>query len=1330
MKTMFRSQELWDLVENGFEDQNPPEPDQRLRENRKKDAKALFFIQSALDEEIFSRISTVNTSHEAWEILRQEYMGDQKVIVVKLQTLRQQFETLSMKDKESIQEYLARVSAIVNQMKSYGEFPSTQSIVSKVLRSLSPKFEYVVPAIIEGNDLSTYTFDAMMSSLIAHEDRLSKKGEKAEEKAFQVKGEFSGKSENYGGSYGGRGRGRGGFNGRGRGYGRGRGHYNDQNQYRGSYGDHSQHKSGYNDQSQFKSNIQCRYCKKFGHKEADCWSKQRNEQRSNFVENVQEESKLFMTHSHITDGSESVWFLDSGCSNHMTGTKSLFKELDESQKSEVRLGDDKTMQVEGKGTVAIKTMQGEVKVLYDVQFVPSLAHNLLSVGQLLSNGCRVLFDEDSCAISDKESGHTLALIHMTRNRMFPLDVMNVSSKALVVKGDDGTNLWHLRYGHLNVNGLRLLKKKEMVLGLPEINELEFCEGCVYGKQCRGSFPVGKSWRASDCLELVHADLCGPMKTESLGGSRYFLLFTDDFSRMSWVYFLKMKSEAFENFRKFKVMVEKQSGKILKCLRTDRGGEFTSREFVDFCDENGIRRELTAPYTPEQNGVAERKNRTVVEMARSMLKAKGIPDKFWGEAVATAVYLLNISPTKAVMNRTPYEAWMGRKPRVSHLKVFGCVAYAMVDIRSKLDEKSVKCVFIGYCSQSKAYRLYNQSSGKVIISRNVVFNEEKGLTWNEDVTTGDIHADFDEESQESISSPPPSPEPQGNMSTPPSTPINSPISSPSSSSSQGSTPSPPTTAPPRKFKSLAEVYESCSFALYASDPLCFREAENVPDWQVAMKVEMEAIEKNSTWELVDVPEGKNVIGLKWVYRTKYNANGSIQKHKARLVAKGYAQKQGIDYEETFSPVARFETVRAVLALAAHLHLPVFQFDVKSAFLNGNLEEEVYVSQPEGFVVSGKEDKVYRLRKALYGLKQAPRAWYSKIDMFFQENGFQRSENEPTLYVKKQGNNEFLVVCLYVDDMIYMGSSELVNDFKSSMMKNFEMTDLGLLQYFLGIEVIQGEEGIFASQKKYAADLVKKFNMSNCEKALTPMNINEKLQREDGTEQADARLYRSLVGGLNYLTHTRPDIAFSVSVVSRYMHNPTKQHFGAAKRILRYVAGTIDYGMWYSSSSTFKLIGFTDSDWAGSLDDRKSTSGNCFSFGSGVVTWSSKKQETVALSSSEAEYGAASAASRQALWLRKLLADFDFVQSEATEIFCDNRSAIAMAKNPAFHGRTKHIDVQHHFIRQLVADGRIMMKFCGTNEQVADIFTKSLPQAKHEFFRSKLGVCNFESRGNVD
>ena len=269
-----------------------------------------------------------------------------------------------------------------------------------------------------------------------------------------------------------------------------------------------------------------------------------------------------------------------------------------------------------------------------------------------------------------------------------------------------------------------------------------------------------------------------------------------------------------------------------------------------------------------------------------------------------------------------------------------------------------------------------------------------------------------------------------------------------------------------------------------------------------------------------------------------------------------------------------------------------------------------------------------------------------------------------------------------------------------------------------------------QKKYAFDLLKRFHISNYEVESTPRNPNDKLQLKDGTRKADGRFFRSLVGGLNYLTHTRIDIAFPVSYVSRYMHSPTKQHLGAAKRILHYIAGTKNFGIWYTNVPDFKLTGFTDSDWAGCLDTRKSTSGNMFSLGSGAVTWSSKKQETLALSSSEAEYAAVTSAARQALWLRKLLVDFNCEQKGATKIFCDNRSAIAMAKNPAFHGRTKHIDVQHHFIRHLVTDNIIELKFCGTSEQTADIFTKYLPLAKHEFFLTQLGVCEFESRGSVE
>lgn len=1307
MKTLFKSQELWSSVESGFEDDGTEEPDQALKEKRKKDAKALFIIQQALDDEVFPRIAAASTAKEAWGILKQEYVGDKKVINVRLQSLRREFETFQMKEKETVQEYLSRMSSTVQQMRTLGEKIKNSQVVSKVLRSLTKKYDHVVTAIEESKDMETYTFDELKGSLQAHEERTCKGDDKKEEKAFQAKGESSNKERAQQSS--GRGRGRGGS--RGRGCGR------------------RQSNEGRDQSSQnYKGSFKCYYCKKPGHKEASCWKKEEDEkkggdQKSNFVE---QEEKLFLAqHGSNNDAEGGVWYVDSGCSNHMSSAKSMFRELDESAKSKVRLGDGKQLEVEGKGTIAITTEQGNTKLLYDVQYVPKLAHNLLSIGQLLNSGYSVLFENGACLIQDRNSKETVAKIAMGKNKMFPLDLSRHVNRVLIVKGDEDAKLWHLRYGHLHTQGLKLLQSKEMVLGLPKTGEIELCEGCIYGKQSRGSFPSGKAWRASECLELLHADLCGPMKTVSLGASKYFLLITDDFSRMSWVYFLKAKSEAFESFKIFKAMVEKQSGLYVKALRTDRGGEFLSNEFITFCEEHGIRRELTAPYTPEQNGVAERKNRTVVEMARSMLKARGVPNRFWCEAVATAVYILNVSPTKAVMNMTPLEAWRGKKPYVSHLRIFGCIAYALVDLRTKLDDKSAKCVFIGYAAQSKAYRLYNPLTGKIIVSRNVVFDEEAGWSWERREVNNNVQQTIgfdgsEEESNEQVNahtpSTPSTPSSQNSWSS----------SSPSPSSSLSSSSS---NSGPRRYRSLTDVYEACDFALLVTDPTKFEEAEKEVEWKSAMNEEIRSIEKNETWRLVNLPEGKNVIGLKWVFRTKFNTDGSIQKHKARLVAKGYAQQEGIDFEETFSPVARFETVRLVLALAAQWKLKVFQLDVKSAFLNGDLQEEVFVEQPLGFVKTGEEGKVYKLQKALYGLKQAPRAWYSKIDSFFLQNEFERSENEPTLYVKK-GTNGFIVVCLYVDDIIYFSSShKMLEEFKAAMMNQFEMSDLGLLQYFLGLEVKQGEDGIFLCQRKYAEDLLKKFHVKKCEAIRTPMNTNEKLQRDDGTEKADEKLFRSLVGGLNYLTHTRPDIAHSVSVVSRYMHSPTKQHLGAARRILKYVAGSIKLGMLYESVDNFKLIGYSDSDWAGCLDDRKSTSGSVFSLGSGAITWSSKKQDTVALSSSEAEYVAAGAAARQAIWLRKLLKDLCCEQEGAIELWCDNRSAIAMTKNPAFHARTKHIEVYHHFIRKLVAEEKLMLKFCGTNEQNADVFTKALAQVKHQFFLEKIGMHELELRGGV-
>jgi hypothetical protein len=465
----------------------------------------------------------------------------------------------------------------------------------------------------------------------------------------------------------------------------------------------------------------------------------------------------------------------------------------------------------------------------------------------------------------------------------------------------------------------------------------------------------------------------------------------------------------------------------------------------------------------------------------------------------------------------------------------------------------------------------------------------------------------------------------------------------------------------------------------------------------------------------------VIGVKWVYKTKYNADGKVEKHKERLVAKGFKQQHGIDYNETFAPVARLDTIRMVLSIATQNNWKVYQMDVKSTFLNDILEEEVYIKQPPGYEVLGEEHKVYKLKKALYGLKQAPRAWYSRIDSYFVNNGFSKCANEPTLYVKVNDEGEILIVCLYVDDLIFTGNMS-INSFKEAMEREFDMTDLGLMKYFLGIEVTQNEQGIFICQSKYANDVLKRFKMENVNPTPTPVALGLKLSKNDESPSVDANLFKRLVGSLMYLTATRPDIMYGVSLISRFMEKPKESHWKDGKRVLRYIAGTKRFGILYASSDNYKLIGYTNSDWGGNMDDRKITLGYIFHLGSGAISWASQKQPIVALSSAEAEYVAATSAACQVVWMRRVLSDLRHPQEEPTKIYIDNNSAIALSKNHVFHKRSKHIDTRYHFIRELVNNGDIYLEFCRSKEQLADIFTKPLAKNVFEHLREEIGIAD--------
>ena len=449
-----------------------------------------------------------------------------------------------------------------------------------------------------------------------------------------------------------------------------------------------------------------------------------------------------------------------------------------------------------------------------------------------------------------------------------------------------------------------------------------------------------------------------------------------------------------------------------------------------------------------------------------------------------------------------------------------------------------------------------------------------------------------------------------------------------------------------------------------------------------------------------------------------------RNKARLVAQGFSQVEGIDFGETYAPVARLESIRILLAYASHHNFKLQQMDVKSAFLNGPLHEEVYVKQPPGFEDLNFPNHVYKLDKALYGLKQAPRAWYEHLKELLVDCGFDVGLIDPTLFTKRV-NGELFVCQLYVDDIIFGSTNKAFNDeFSKLMTDRFEMSMMGEMKFFLGFEIKQLREGTFINQAKYLQDMLKRFKMTEMKGVATPMVTKCHLALDPNGKEVDQKVYRSMIGSLLYLCASRPDIVLSVGVCARYQASPKESHMIALKRIFRYLVDTPRYGIWYPKGSSFILNGYTDADWAGDKDDRKSTSGACQFLGRSLVCWSSKKQNCISLSTAEAEYVAAASGCTQLLWMRQTLKEYGVI-CDKVPLLCDNESAIKIAYNPVQHSRTKHIEIRNHFIRDHVARGDIELIYVPTKDQLADIFTKPLDEARFTYLRNELNIIDSRS-----
>ena len=1011
----------------------------------------------------------------------------------------------------------------------------------------------------------------------------------------------------------------------------------------------------------------CFYCNEKGHFIRNCqkWIKDgkpsKSEKKSQKLREAMTVESFVSVTNQFRIEKESDWFVDNGATVHVTKDRQIFKEFREfNEKREIKTAKG-NLEAVGEGTVPVEMLikgRWHQKKLLNVWYVPNISRNLFSVTAAHDK------NKDSCFVSRPTSCHFKinGRIVMVGNREFEgglfkaaLRTKSQTQEVNSLSDDLMLQLYHERMAHQNKHHVKKLIERE--LGIKVRADNETCEGCIYGKAHRLKF--GTRVRATAPGELIHCDVCGPFEMPSFRGYRYFVLFKDDFSRYRRVYFMKEKSEVSSKLEEM-LAEARTSGNTVKELLSDNGLEFDNEKVRKILQQHGVKQRLITPYTPQQNGCAERDNRTLVEAARAMLYAhSNLPKRLWAELVNTAAYIINRTGVSAVEGKSPFELWFGKKPSIKHLKVIGttCYAYIPGQKRKKLDKKALKCVLIGY-NGDDSYRLWHQESGDTKISRDVRFDKE--VLLKSTVSTS-ISLEIDElhnSSQES--------------------------------------------------NSIAGEDEMKEEVKDSDEP------DEIQD------LSQESSSETDEDEIKELKNSETSISSKRELRDR-----SLIKQPARL--EDYVlNAEGIEFSEISSLESRLSTVRSVLSVAARDKLYLLQFDVSTAFLYGDLEEDIYMIQPEG--CDDGSGRVCHLKRSLYGLKQAPRCWNKKFNDFLTKEGFKSSFADPCLYIRNR-NGRKLILVLYVDDgLIASSNKEDVEQFITDLKKSFQIS-CSEAKFYLGLEIAQEKDGIKITQKGYIEKILKKFNMENANPVGTPI-IKSSQNIEPG--KAESKFpYRSAVGALMYLmVGTRPDIAYAVGVASRSLENPTEDDIVKVKRIFRYLRGTVSHGIKYQADSVKGLEAYSDADHAGDLATRRSTTGVICCFAEGAVSWFSQRQASVSISTTEAEIVASSEAARELVWLKRLFADL--TQIDKTRLFVDNEAAIKLAHNPEMHRRTKHIETRHFYVRECVQENLLEVERISSQDQLADIMTKPLFQPRFRMLCQAIGlsqedVC-LENNGN--
>ena len=739
-------------------------------------------------------------------------------------------------------------------------------------------------------------------------------------------------------------------------------------------------------------------------------------------------------------------------------------------------------------------------------------------------------------------------------------------------------------------------------------------------------------------------------------------------------------------------------------------------------KNKIKHNYTCPYSPHQNGTAERSWRTLFDMARALLIESKLPKFLWPYAINTAAYIRNRCFVQRIKD-TPFHLITNKTPDLSKLHIFGSICYSYLNNGKKLDPRSKKGYFVGYDKCSPSYLVYYKEENKVMKHRVVHFTDK----FENIVSDGFINEEFincdsydenngfiKEENSEIIDNTDEGRNYNGNI-------INRNDSSRNLLNDNNvekryptRTRKPPAHLNDYDLNTGEDAVNFIDYCYMLNIPISYEDALNCDDslkWKLAMDREMETLKLNGTFTLVDLPENCKLVGGKWVYDIKGDPNDPI--YKARYVAKGYSQTYGIDYFETFSPTTRMESVRVLMQLAMNYNIFVHQMDVKSAYLHAPIDCDLYVVQPKGYEILNESGKpmVFKLNKSLYGLKQSGRNWNNLLCSYLCDIGFTQSNVDPCIYTKSENGN-LTIILVWVDDLIILCSSQnVVKEIKSKLCSKFKMKDLGEISTFLGISFKVTNDFISMDQSRYLENVLKRFSLYDCKGRSTPCEANLAAYEINNIDpdEIDNTKYRQMVGSLIYAaTCTRPDLSFIVMKLSQNLSNPRTCDLLLLKHVFQYIKKTIDYALVFRKTENLKLIGYCDADWATNVDNRRSITGYCFSLSESgpVISWRSKKQNSVALSTCEAEYMAISQTCQELSFLVQLLKDIISIDFEPVHINNDNQGAIALVKNPVKHQKSKHIDIRYHFIREYYQLNKITLNYVPSNENFADIFTKPM------------------------